>query len=214
MKDDIWDRLEPWLARHAKELWAVMNPPATMAQIEAAERRIGHELPADVRAAYLRHNGTADSTRLHGPYFFHYAAWCSLDAMVDGWESRCELIQRFREGPDSEYLFPEEDESWRELEVRLDWSNPNWIPLGHTNTASTLLIDLQPAGMGTRGQLLEDGGAGGVTAVVPSLGQYLQTLWDRIEQGEIWWHPDKGWVIAASGAAVLQWDPLEGFFWP
>ncbi|MCW7541616.1 SMI1/KNR4 family protein [Aquabacterium sp. A7-Y] len=210
MKNDIWDRLDPWLARHAQELWAVMNPPATMAQIEAAEHRLGHALPADVRAAYLRHGGTADSTREDGPYFFHYAAWCSLEAMVEDWESHCKLIRTCREDPGYAELFPEEDESWRDLEVRPEWGSPNRIPLGRTNTANTLFIDLQPGPAGVRGQLLTDGGMGEAKVVASSLGQYLETLWARIEQDQIWWHPDKGWVIAATGAHLLGWNPLYG----
>ena len=61
-----------------KCLAGVIRPPATEAQLDAAEQRLGCELPASVRVLYLLHNGqnlacdaafpdlTPDESMFHG----------------------------------------------------------------------------------------------------------------------------------------------------
>jgi cell wall assembly regulator SMI1 len=57
--DGIWDRFESMLTEHAPDLLASLRLPATEAQIDAAESKLGVQFPAEIRRAYLRHNPPA-----------------------------------------------------------------------------------------------------------------------------------------------------------
>jgi cell wall assembly regulator SMI1 len=54
--NEIWDRIEAWLAVNAPAVLAGLNGPATEQEINATERSLGVTLPEDVRATYRRYN--------------------------------------------------------------------------------------------------------------------------------------------------------------
>jgi cell wall assembly regulator SMI1 len=53
----LWDRLEAYLREYAPPVLATLNPPATDAQIRAAEQRLERKLPADLIASLKVHDG-------------------------------------------------------------------------------------------------------------------------------------------------------------
>ncbi|WP_329274230.1 SMI1/KNR4 family protein [Streptomyces sp. NBC_00691] len=55
--EESWDRIESWLARHAPVTHGLLRPPAVLADIAAAELRLGVALPPDLRESLLRHDG-------------------------------------------------------------------------------------------------------------------------------------------------------------
>lgn len=55
-------RLEAWLAEHATPLQALLNPPATAADIVAFEARASLVVPPDLRRLYALHDGEADGS--------------------------------------------------------------------------------------------------------------------------------------------------------
>ncbi|MCW7540678.1 SMI1/KNR4 family protein [Aquabacterium sp. A7-Y] len=208
--NELWDRLESLLERHAPEVLASLNPPASLEKIHAAEQALGVSFPEDVRTAYLRHNGAADQTIDHGPYFFYYGGWCSLDMMVYKWQSTCRLADDLKLQPGGMDNFPEEDETWADMEIRPEWWNPHRIPLSGSNTYNMLLVDLQPGPAGVRGQVLKDNGTGEPIVVARSLDELLTTMADRLEQGLMVWDPIKRWVNAATGTTILEWKTMWG----
>lgn len=54
--------LESWLGSNAAPLLALLNPPATEADIAAFEAGTGLILPPDARSMYLIHDGEADGS--------------------------------------------------------------------------------------------------------------------------------------------------------
>ena len=52
-----WGRIDRWLASHAPPLAGRPGKPATQAAIARAEAAMGVELPDDVRASYMIHDG-------------------------------------------------------------------------------------------------------------------------------------------------------------
>ncbi len=52
-----WQKLERWLAANAPKVLEGLNPPATEAEITAAETAINMSLPPSVRKSYQVHNG-------------------------------------------------------------------------------------------------------------------------------------------------------------
>ncbi|MFE5097389.1 SMI1/KNR4 family protein [Streptomyces sp. NPDC056638] len=55
--EESWDRIESWLARHAPVTHGLLRPPAVLADIAAAELRLGVAFPPDLRELLLRHDG-------------------------------------------------------------------------------------------------------------------------------------------------------------
>jgi hypothetical protein len=55
-------RLEAWLARNAPPLRALLNPPATGADLAAFEARTALVVPPDLRRLYAVHDGEADGS--------------------------------------------------------------------------------------------------------------------------------------------------------
>ncbi|MEU8504415.1 SMI1/KNR4 family protein [Streptomyces brevispora] len=56
-REESWDRIESWLARHAPVTHGLLRPPAVLADIAAAELRLGVAFPPDLRESLLRHDG-------------------------------------------------------------------------------------------------------------------------------------------------------------
>ncbi|AKJ31944.1 SMI1/KNR4 family protein [Caldimonas brevitalea] len=208
--NELWGRLESLFEAHAPTLLPTLRPPASAQQIEAAERTMGISFTEDLRAAYLRHDGAADETMEHRPFFFHYGAWCSLERMLEKWHSMCDLVASLKDEPGGDDQFPVEDDSWADLEVRPEYWNRHRIPVSRTNTINSLYVDLQPGPAGVRGQLLQDSGAGEPLVIARSLNEYLGTMADRIEQGLLAWDNNKGWVNASTGTTVLEWKSMWG----
>src|SRR5205814_408244 len=52
-----WARIEAWFAEHLPDALASLRPPASAADLDALEERIGRPLTADFRASYLIHDG-------------------------------------------------------------------------------------------------------------------------------------------------------------
>ena len=54
---ELWERIERWLATNAPELHAALQPGASEAEINDAEAALGISFPADVRASFAIHDG-------------------------------------------------------------------------------------------------------------------------------------------------------------
>lgn len=62
-----WEIIENWLAEHAPEIKANLNPPATEVEIAEAESTLGVGFPTSVRESYRVHNGeSGESDGLFG----------------------------------------------------------------------------------------------------------------------------------------------------
>lgn len=188
-----WQRFERMLEKHAPDLLLSFRPSATPAQIETIEHLLGIALPADVRRAYLRHDGClTDNWRPRGPRtpcLFSGAYWCSLDKMIERWQMMTTSLENFKAEQASDVTYPyppmepEQATDWAEREVRAEWWNPRWIPLGLTNTATTIWCDLVPAPKGRIGQLLSDFGECEPGVFAPSLDDFLEIVIGCAESG-------------------------------
>jgi cell wall assembly regulator SMI1/ankyrin repeat protein len=175
----VWKRLEAALKAAAPEVKKSLNRPATQAQIEKLEARLGVKFPDEVRASYLRHDGQRDGQ----------------DGLLP--EGFAELDEEFRLLPLAEIL--SEWEPWKELldigefagntatpddGVRADWWNPCWVPIASNGGGDSLCIDLAPDEGGTLGQvMLMSHEGGGRPRLARSFGHLLADLADHYEQG-------------------------------
>lgn len=206
--DSMWDELEAVLAENEPGLASALRAGASAKQIADAEVQLGRALPPDLRTAYLRHDGC----QAGGPDFFAFGfQWCSLDKLVQHWRIHREVEADLRqEEPD---LFLEEDESWRERQVRPLYYEPGWLPIGLTNTTSTLFCDLAPAARGRVGQLIVADGDGLFRVVETSFNSYLEAFIQRLKQREIRYSAERGlWLDAVADRRVFKvdWAVMRG----
>jgi cell wall assembly regulator SMI1 len=208
MDHDLWSRVEAALGTYAPCVLNSLRPAASEAQISAAEAALGVQLPAEVRAAYMRHDGSASTAtwplRFDGMLFPPFCSWASLAEMVEhhqGWVGSHDRLSRER---DSEYLFPAYDPSWDMLKVRPVWYDPARIPIGVTNTTSTVFLDLAPAPAGVVGQLIKDHGMGEASWLADGLNDFLEGLIVRLESGRLIYR--EGWVWADINEMVHDWN--------
>src|SRR5436305_347309 len=90
----LFDRIHHWLARHAPAVLADLRPPADATQFRAAEKAMNLKLPADVKAAYLIHDGQRTGDEGAFRPFLYGSEWLCLDRMVEEWQIGQDLIAR------------------------------------------------------------------------------------------------------------------------
>jgi cell wall assembly regulator SMI1 len=180
-----WDKIEAWLRKHAQQAFNQLPKGANQTQLKTVERRLKHRLdgplPGELRACYLRHNGSGDL-----PLF------PSSESQDMGFE----LI------PLEE--LPEEAEAWAEsgiddsdvtnargIKQRL-WAE-RWIAFARNGVGDYHLIDLEPAKGGQIGQVIE---ANHETLerkkLAPSLLKLLQSIASRLKSGKLTYDNDYG----------------------
>jgi cell wall assembly regulator SMI1 len=78
--DESWNRIVNWLDRHAPQVAAGINPPATESALEQAEAAMLSPLPADLVAWWRHADGMRGTVRLLPPGFVPYSVERALEA--------------------------------------------------------------------------------------------------------------------------------------
>ncbi|MBX9901488.1 MAG: SMI1/KNR4 family protein [Burkholderiaceae bacterium] len=207
MRNQLWDRFDSLVERHAPSLFINLNAPASIKKIEIIEAKLCQKLPEEFRTAHLRHDGCKkpDSVELIN-FFQPYFRWMSLDEIVDMWIFNTEMMTLLKNGEHSDLLFPpKDDEIWQNktLPIRPEHANSNWIPIAKTTDSSPLIfIDMQPGPSGQIGQLITWGATEGPNLFVFSknnretmtFGRYILALCEGMENGSVT-YDEHGWNI-------------------
>ncbi|WP_329124658.1 SMI1/KNR4 family protein [Streptomyces sp. NBC_01465] len=172
-------RFRAYLERRAEILGRPeeLPPPATAAEIDEAERRLGRRLPADLRALYEIADGSmGDEER----YLFEGNAWLPLDSLrseSDEWEGG----QRPWFGWDLEWDAVVFDAAPADT-VRRCGAHPGWLNFATRSDGNYLAIDMDPARSGRPGQIIytgrdyDAGPAYVADSITSLLGHYLELL--------------------------------------
>ncbi|HEX8693753.1 MAG TPA: SMI1/KNR4 family protein [Longimicrobium sp.] len=179
--DEVWRRIEAWLAAHAPAIAAGLNPPASAGEIDETERFLGVRLPDDVRASYLRHDGQSQDS----PWMMNGWEWLSLTRIRDEWKVWKDVLDS------GAFAAIESDADG--VSVRRDWWNPAWIPVTYSGCGDHHCLDLAPGPRGISGQVIEmwhDEGARPVVA--DGFGAWLSQFADDLEAGELVFSDDLG----------------------
>jgi cell wall assembly regulator SMI1 len=209
-------RMKAVLAQKQPELVKQFRPPASRDQIAKAEQALGLAFPGGLVQMYLAHDGCGEELHI----FLPFNRWCSLEEMIAKWEFKKEIAESLAASGDFQEA-PPEDELAGARVMPVSWS-PGWIPVGVSNTATTVFVDLSPAPRGMIGQLIVDGGMGEGVVDASSLDEYFCRIARLMTQGLIF---QQGiWCLVADGEAVLDWynlarqlnrpDLLEGWETP
>jgi cell wall assembly regulator SMI1 len=116
---EIWRRIEHWLAIHAPALLADLQPGASEQAIAETEGFLGITFPEDIRASFRLHDGQAGD----GPWMMDGWELLSLTRICDEWRVWKDL---YDSGDFDDALSISTDP------IRSDWWNPSWIPLTYS----------------------------------------------------------------------------------
>lgn len=122
----------------AKKGGIELCPGASFDAILALEKKLGVELPIEVRAFYLAHDGGSETDWSFSDRFL-----LSLDGIATYWEACTEA---------------DEDDLDENVEadrgVRKEWWSTKWIPVTHDAGGNHHVVDLAPAKGGKAGQIV------------------------------------------------------------
>jgi cell wall assembly regulator SMI1 len=204
---NIWNRFEAMLAKHAAALLGALRPPASMAQIHSVEAAVECELPDDVRAAYMRHNGSISAEQLRSNasvLFGSLCWWASLEEVVTHHRSWLECLDDALQNTERVYVLPPCEPFWDDLKIRPGWYDKQRIPVGVSNTMNSVFVDMNPAPKGTIGQLLADTGMGEPVLIAEGFNHFLEMLIERVERGVLVFR--EGWMWADINEPVYDWN--------
>jgi cell wall assembly regulator SMI1 len=206
---DLWPRLEQQLAAQYPDVLASLRPPATPAEIVEFEVATRQTLPADIRTAYLLHDGCMSRDIERGDpnprSLLEKFGWASLEFMLQQWRLDQDLFEEFADEP---YSYTEsEDPSWYECEFR-PWIAPPpcWLPIGihRGDHQSRMYVDLLPGPRGIIGQLVINKVATPKRLISTSFESYLEALTIGLERGELDYnHEHQFWYFKATGASLM-----------
>lgn len=115
--EDSWGRIDAWLLRHAPVSHALLRPPASPADIKAAERALGVRFHSDLVVSLSCHDGV--ELQPGAPVLTHYGP---LSCVADIVKSTSFLRGISADVPDDDIL-DEDDEDYNELAMywHHDW---------------------------------------------------------------------------------------------
>jgi cell wall assembly regulator SMI1 len=132
--DRAWQRIEKWLAANAPLSHGSLRPPASLATIDAAQRRMSVAFPGDLVASLRRHDG---ATRFYLPPFFGPE---SVEHIYRDWQTNC-------------YVLATDAGGWAE-----PWWHPDFVPFADAGDGGSLLVDQRPGGHGRVGEFYPEDG--------------------------------------------------------
>ncbi|MFD8542486.1 SMI1/KNR4 family protein [Streptomyces sp. NPDC059649] len=179
-----------------------LPPPATVAALDDAERRLGRRLPADLRALYLIADG--DGIGYENRYLFQGNAWLPLKSLIAE-DTDWQAGERPWYGWDLEWDAVVFDAAPTDT-VRRCGSHPGWLRFATGEDGNFLAVDTAPARDGHPGQIIRTGrdydeGPAYVTDSVTSLlAHYLELL----DQGAYEKHDDHLYLLEPARDAGPQ----------
>ncbi|WP_349606906.1 SMI1/KNR4 family protein [Cupriavidus sp. DF5525] len=137
-----WEQLEIWLKANNSALFADLNPPATDADIQDLEQKLGVSLPAayiDCLKVHMGQKGKAE-------WLFDGNEFLSIRHVLMSWSTWNDLLD---EG-DLDGRIARSD-----AEVQAAWWMKGWIPFASNGGGDYLCLDMSPSPQGRAGQVIE-----------------------------------------------------------
>lgn len=172
----IWERIEAWLDRNAKEALRDLGAGVEPGALEELERDIGVTFPPDFRTSCQIHNGqrSADSPPLIED------RWCLLP--IGGIKKNWRLMKEIWD----EGTFSVEETNMRpDPQVKPAWWKPEWIPITGDGAGNSLCLDLDPTPQGAYGQIIwSDHMDERRECIAPSFEEFLRRFADDLAAGK------------------------------
>ncbi|WP_246380644.1 SMI1/KNR4 family protein [Micromonospora jinlongensis] len=177
------DRIDAWLQQHAPRARAALRPPASEADLVAAQEAVGQPLPPDLRAWWLYADGThsglqADGGWLIPPGFAPYPINEALESRRL-WMDVARKVAPLDRWDD----FVNSENSRLAATVCETWL-PAWLPVATNHGGGNLFVDLR--GGPRHGCVMEFHRDTGALAQPPwaDVADMLDDIAERLEEGE------------------------------
>ncbi|HBP16515.1 MAG TPA: hypothetical protein DEA08_01815, partial [Planctomycetes bacterium] len=161
-----WERIERWLSRHAPEVLANLAPGADPADLDVFCDQLALELPPQVRALWLRHDGQLNDY----PALFEFRWFRPLEEALAA-TRRTRGLEEF----DWEHELPPEVDTT----LYSRW----WINFAGEAGGDDWFLDFSPSEEGTPGQVIEVTHNADVRVLAPSLTEFFQGIALALEAG-------------------------------
>jgi cell wall assembly regulator SMI1 len=174
-----WTRLRTILTQRAPLLAEALAPPAGPRELQRVKKQVGAALPRDLTESLKIHDGMAraylDVNRL-----FNYEALLSTKAIASRWKTMKDLS-------DAKALPEEGCPVTKTRKLKNDaWWRPGWIPITDSD-GDGYWIDLDPAPLGTKGQVFYFYNASGRPrrVVASSYSEWLEKLTAKVARAKL-----------------------------
>jgi cell wall assembly regulator SMI1 len=128
-----WARIDAWLAANAPKSFEAFAPPATAADIQAAEAAVDRPLPADLRDSLLCHDGMSSTLASAFP---SYEMPLSAKKIASLWADEMDLQADYDDEGETEG-------GWRNECGEPFWWHTCWFPWAEAN-GDAMFIDNRP----------------------------------------------------------------------
>jgi cell wall assembly regulator SMI1 len=125
-----WRRIETWLAKNAPATRAELREPASLAKIDALQKRMSVRFPPELVASLLRHDGNTGTVASFD--FAPFYAPLPVEEIFDEWDTNCTVLAEGLAGD--------------------DWWDPQFVPFATAGDGGNLLVDQRPGGHGRVGE--------------------------------------------------------------
>jgi cell wall assembly regulator SMI1 len=132
-----WQRIETWLAKNAPATRADLRKPASLAKIDAMQKRMSVTFPPELVASLLRHDGTSDGAASFTFPPFHSPV--PLTGILAEWQLNCDILAEQGDLGD-------------------EWWSPDYVLFAAAPDGGGLLVDQRPGGHGRVGESYPEDG--------------------------------------------------------
>lgn len=178
---EAWRRIERWVDSESElpPIEEMFNPPATPAEIDAAERALGHPFPASYRASLLVHDGQVETGYVPPQWLPDGMYLLTLRETVALWrEERAFENERFFDG------MPEEGTG--EFDRIRDFPTvtaAGRLPIAQHEGISYMYLDLVPGPAGDSGQVIFTKDECSFSVAGAEFADFLSRYADLLERG-------------------------------
>jgi cell wall assembly regulator SMI1 len=181
----IWERIETWLADHARSVLLSLAPGATDEQLRAFESELGRPLPEDIALSYRIHNGQHMGRGVSDRFIYGDQLY-PLSKILQRWD-----------GPEHQPSGLDDSGMIRPVgPVKPIWDSPHRLPIAGDDSTHYYFLDFDPAACGHVGQIvLSFHDDPRIVCVAQSFRAWLEDFADQLEAGRYIFSPRRNGLI-------------------
>jgi len=170
MIEDLWNKHCEWLKIHLPDAYQSLNVPASSADFDNFKTASGYDFPEKLKRLYAINNGQ-DPDCMIGLWWG--LSFIPIEDMLQYHINKSEAID-----------MSDQDRSFPSRSIKLQHTNPLWIPFAEDGSFNYLAVDLDPDVNGTVGQVINYGRDERDKCVIATdIEQFLLFMTEEIEKG-------------------------------
>ncbi|AQW48446.1 SMI1/KNR4 family protein [Streptomyces violaceusniger] len=181
---ESWRRIERWVAseRALPPVEEMFNPPVAVAEIDAAERALGHSFPVSYRASLLVHDGQIETGYVPHQWLPNGMYLLTLRETVALWREERAAETRFDNEGDFQVMEEDTDESDRVRDFPTV-AAAGRLPIAQLEGISYMYLDLVPGPADDLGQVIYTRDECSFSVAGPHFADFLSRYADLLARG-------------------------------